>query len=80
MVEACYDGVVYVVFVEWLLLKPCCVEICVPTTPATCDGARSSGNIFNVYPIPPKVTEDKQQPMIYIILTCILYRLSLLVI
>ena len=30
MVEACCDGVVYVsaVLVEWLLLKPCCVEMC----------------------------------------------------
>ena len=28
MVEACCDGVVYVVLVEWLLLKSCCVEMC----------------------------------------------------
>ena len=29
LVETCSDGVVYVVFVEWLLLKLCCEERCV---------------------------------------------------
>ena len=28
LVEACCDGVVYVVLEEWLLLKPWCVEMC----------------------------------------------------
>ena len=28
LVESCCDGVVYVMLVEWLLLKPCCVEMC----------------------------------------------------